>query len=225
MGSQRVRHDWAPNTTSLSTISPRLICCNVDQSFFPGFGPIIFRCGHTVGFPGGQVVKNPPASAGDTEWDPWAGKNPWRKWQPSSVLSPGKSQGQRGLAVNSSWVCKESDMTEHTCMWACDTFKKNPSSSIDVHLNCFWCLAIAYMPLWAFIHMYRSCILLLSSLLGSTLGVKLFDSTAILCLSFLWTTEPSSGACTSSCPYQQCRRLPVSPCPSNVANFWVFFKQ
>ena len=42
-------------------------------------------------FPGGAVVKIPPANAGDTRhgFDPWAGKIPWsRKWQPcSSILA------------------------------------------------------------------------------------------------------------------------------------------
>ena len=34
------------------------------------------------GFPGGTVVKNPPANAGGLGFDPWVGKIPWgRKWQ------------------------------------------------------------------------------------------------------------------------------------------------
>jgi len=48
-----------------------------------------------------QTVKNPPANAGDTgrgRFDPWVRKIPWRrKWQPTPVFLPGKSQGQRGL--------------------------------------------------------------------------------------------------------------------------------
>ena len=53
------------------------------------------------GFPGGTVVKNPPASAGDTRdrFDPWVRKVPWsRKWQPAPVSPPGKLHGQRSLA-------------------------------------------------------------------------------------------------------------------------------
>ena len=38
-----------------------------------------------MGFPGGAVVKNPPANVGDarnTEFYPWVRKIPWRrKWQ------------------------------------------------------------------------------------------------------------------------------------------------
>ena len=34
-----------------------------------------------LGFPGGSVVKNPPANAGDAGFDPWVGNIPWRrKW-------------------------------------------------------------------------------------------------------------------------------------------------
>ena len=61
---------------TLHIISPRFVCCGVGQISFPVFGPIIFHCGHTVGFPGGTVLKNPPANAGDTGLDPWTGKNP-----------------------------------------------------------------------------------------------------------------------------------------------------
>ena len=49
-----------------------------------------------------QVVKNPPAKAGDITrhgFDPWVGKVPWRKaWQPILVFLPGESHGQRSLA-------------------------------------------------------------------------------------------------------------------------------
>ena len=47
------------------------------------------------------------------EFDPWIGKIPWRrKWQPSPVLLPGKSHGQRSLVGYSPWGHKESDTTE-----------------------------------------------------------------------------------------------------------------
>ena len=43
-----------------------------------------------MSFPGGSVVKNPLASAGDAG-SPWVRQNPWRrKWQPILFL-PGKS--------------------------------------------------------------------------------------------------------------------------------------
>ena len=46
-------------------------------------------------------------------FEPWVGKFPWRrKWQPTPVLLPGESQGQRSLVGYSSWGRKESDTTE-----------------------------------------------------------------------------------------------------------------
>ena len=73
------------------------------------------------GFPGGSVVKNLPANAeaaGDVDIIPGSG-SPWRrKWQPTPVFLLGKSHGQRSLAGNGSWCCKESnttEATEHAC--------------------------------------------------------------------------------------------------------------
>ena len=45
-------------------------------------------------------------------FDPWVGNIPWRKWQPTPVLLPGKSHGQRSLVGYSPWGCNESDTTE-----------------------------------------------------------------------------------------------------------------
>ena len=65
-----------------------------------------------VGFPGGAVVKNPPASAGD-RFDPYAWKIPWRReWQLASVFLPGKFHGQESLAGYSPWGLKEVDTTK-----------------------------------------------------------------------------------------------------------------
>ena len=57
------------------------------------------RC---LSFPGGPVVMNLLARAGDAgrrEFSPWVGKILWRrKRQPTPVFLPGESQGQRSLA-------------------------------------------------------------------------------------------------------------------------------
>ena len=46
-------------------------------------------------------------------FDPWVRKFPWRsKWQPTPVILPGKSRGQRSLVGYSPWGRKESDTTE-----------------------------------------------------------------------------------------------------------------
>ena len=39
-----------------------------------------------------------------------------RKWQPTPVLLPGKSHGEKSLAGYSSWGCKELDTTEHVLL-------------------------------------------------------------------------------------------------------------
>ena len=67
-------------------------------------------------FPGGSVVKNPPANAGDTGDTgsiPGSGRFPWRrKWQPTPVFLPGESHGQRSLVGYSSWDYKQSNITK-----------------------------------------------------------------------------------------------------------------
>ena len=59
-----------------------------------------------MGFPGGSVVKNrlPMKETEEMRFHPWVGKIPWRRaWQPTPVLLPGKSHGQRGLAGYGLW--------------------------------------------------------------------------------------------------------------------------
>ena len=60
-----------------------------------------------LGFPGGSVVNNPPANAGDTGSILGSGRCPG-EWQPTPVLLPGKSHGQRNLVGCSPWGHKKS---------------------------------------------------------------------------------------------------------------------
>ena len=77
---------------------------------------------YILGFPGGSVVKNPPANAGrcrKLRFDIWVGKillnhNPFR-----SVFLPGESHGQRSLAGYSPWGCKEPDTTAQLSIRVC----------------------------------------------------------------------------------------------------------
>ena len=62
------------------------------------------------GFPGGSIVKNPLASAGDVGLIPGSGRSPGEEMATHSSVPAGKSQGQRGLAGCSPWGRKESDM-------------------------------------------------------------------------------------------------------------------
>ena len=65
----------------------------------------------SLGFLGGSVVKDQPATQ-ECRFDPWVGKIPWwRKWQPTPVFLSGKSCGQSSLAGTVHRVPKESDMT------------------------------------------------------------------------------------------------------------------
>ena len=62
------------------------------------------------------VVKNwLPVQDKILGFDPWVGKIPWRQaWQPTLVLLPGESHGQRSLAGSVHRGRKESDMTKVT---------------------------------------------------------------------------------------------------------------
>ena len=62
------------------------------------------------------VVKNPPASIGDVrDVGSIPGKIPWRRErQPTPVLLPGESHGERSPAGYSPWGPKELDTNEVT---------------------------------------------------------------------------------------------------------------
>ena len=61
------------------------------------------------------MVKNPSANQDHRRhgFDPWVRKIPGKRaWQPTSVILPGESYGQRSLVGYSPWGHKESDTTE-----------------------------------------------------------------------------------------------------------------
>ena len=69
--------------------------------------------------PGGMVVKNFLAIAGDTEDTsliPGLGVGNGNPLNYFFFFLPGIFHGQRSLAGYSPWGCKESGMTEHTCI-------------------------------------------------------------------------------------------------------------
>ena len=72
----------------------------------------------SLGFPGGSVVKESVCDAGDTGYAgsiPGSGRSPRRMaWQPTPLVFPGESHGQRSLVGYSPWGRTESDMTEAT---------------------------------------------------------------------------------------------------------------
>ena len=68
-----------------------------------------------TGFPGDASGKEPAFQCKRPKrlrFDPWVGKIPWRrKWQPTPVLLPEESHGQRTLVGYSPWGRKESETT------------------------------------------------------------------------------------------------------------------
>ena len=88
-----------------------------------------------MSFPGGSVIKNPPAKAGDAGSIPGFGRSPWRrKWQPTPIFLPGKSQGQRSLAGYSPWGHKELETIEYSCIIFQILFPYKPLQSIEKSL-------------------------------------------------------------------------------------------
>ena len=59
-----------------------------------------------------QVVKNPPANAGDADVGPGSGRSPGEGNGNPLIFLPGKPPGQRRLAGHSQWGHKELDKTE-----------------------------------------------------------------------------------------------------------------
>ena len=72
----------------------------------------------------------------------WVGKIPWRrKWQPTQLLLPGKSHGQRSLVGYSPWDPKESDTT----LW----LNNNNFGYIALKylfMSCTWCPTLSPFP-------------------------------------------------------------------------------
>ena len=61
------------------------------------------------GFPGGAMVKNLPANAGDMGFNPWVRKIPWRgKWQPTPVFLLRNSRDRRAWWAIESMGSQES---------------------------------------------------------------------------------------------------------------------
>ena len=65
----------------------------------------------TKGFPGGSVVKNLPANAGNVDLIPGSGRFLEKKWQPAPVFLPEKSHGSEDPGGLQSIGLQESDKT------------------------------------------------------------------------------------------------------------------
>ena len=71
-----------------------------------------------MGFPGGSSGKELACQCRRNMrlgFNPWVRKIPWRRTrQPTPVILPGESHGQKSLMGYSPWGHKESDTTEST---------------------------------------------------------------------------------------------------------------
>ena len=79
---------------------------------------------YICGLPGGSVVKNPPASAGDVGVEgviPGSGRSPGEGNGNTLQYSylENQSHGQKSLVGYSPWGCKVSDTSEHVCVYVC----------------------------------------------------------------------------------------------------------
>ena len=82
-------------------------------------------------FPGGSDGKASCLQCGRPGFDPWVGNILWRrKWQPTPVLLPGKSHGQRSMVGYSPLGRNESDTTERLHFQS-EIFQANKSPGPD----------------------------------------------------------------------------------------------
>ena len=86
-----------------------------------GSSPTLTSCqplSSLEGFPSGAAGEEPTCQYRRLKrcgFDPWVRKLSWRReWQPTPVLLPGKSHGQRSLAGYRPWSHKELDTAHHT---------------------------------------------------------------------------------------------------------------
>ena len=110
-------------------------CCSFCHSIYIAHSRLFLQIA-TLGFPGGIVVKNLPANAGDARdlgSDPSVGKSRWsRKWQPTSVFLPGKFHGQMKLhGLQSMGVAKsQTQLSRHACTLCGSTVNNNTLHSL-----------------------------------------------------------------------------------------------
>ena len=92
-----------PLVTNWFSIEDKRIYCDCD----------LVPCFIRKAFPSSSDGKESTCNAGNSGFDPWVWRIPWRRaGQPTPVFLPGKFYGKRILVGYSPWGCKESDRTE-----------------------------------------------------------------------------------------------------------------
>ena len=89
---------WEDSKGSVHKICPSIALAALVSSYQGAhFYEHTSHCESTEGFPGGSVVKNPPASAGEVGSILGSGRFPWRgKWHPALVCFP-RHRARRSL--------------------------------------------------------------------------------------------------------------------------------
>ena len=103
---------------NLTSTSPYLLgLCFWSQSLRLLFPKM--RIKPTLGLPGGSDGKESACNVGRPGFDPWVGKNPWRRaWQPTPVFLPGESHGGPwGRRVGHDWTTKHSTAEAYLGAW------------------------------------------------------------------------------------------------------------
>ena len=86
-----------------------------------------------MGFSGSSDGKESACNVGDQGSIPESGRSPGEgKWEPTPVLLPGESYGQRSLVGYSPWGRKESDTTERLHFSEYEVV----SGGFDLHFHC-----------------------------------------------------------------------------------------
>ena len=99
------------------------------------------------GFPGGSVVKNPPANNRRHGFSPWVEKIPWRrKRQPTPLFLPGKSYGQRSLTGCSPCYCCCS--VAKSCPTLCDPHGSRHTGILHPSLSPRGCSNLCPLNQW-----------------------------------------------------------------------------
>ena len=109
---------------------------------------------------------------------PWVGTIPWRrKWQPTPVLLPVKTHGQRSLVYYSPWGCEEPAMIEwlsmHTHFFLWTTL---PWIQCLYFRQCWMCHVASEVGTW-FRHNHRISMIkqqprIIAGITGKSIGLK-----------------------------------------------------
>ena len=181
----------SPLTTQVDTLN---------HDLHPTFIWLILEDIKAQGFPGGSVVKNLSAKAGDVGFDPWIRKIPWRrKWQPiSSSLDweipqteePGRLQSMLSQIIEHNGACR---MMPSSRVW---------QSMDGTVLHLFWWTHIYWNTVRLFcLRIARGCVLVTVADLrgcdrnyGSQILKDLQITFTPLCSKIVLLSQPTHGA-------------------------------